>query len=65
MDDRMKVNGTRYEFIRSANGYGVVSIRWAGFGREARNQMFWSEDEKEARAFWNGLWATSCMEDEE
>ena len=45
-----------YEFRRGATGYSVDSKVTSKFGREpCRNQMFWSEDYNEARAFFNGI----------
>lgn len=37
------------------DGFGVDSIVPTSFGGPARNQIFWSENEAEARAFIQGI----------
>lgn len=37
------------------DGWGVDSIVKTDFGGSARNQIFWSENEAEARAFMAGV----------
>lgn len=45
----------KLELRPGADGYGVDSIVPTNFGGDAVNQVFWSESEREARAFMQGV----------
>lgn len=61
----VKIGRVTLEFSSGATGFSVDSWVDTDFGRrKAKNQVFWSGSEMEARAFFNGMCAALAMEGE-
>ena len=56
-----KVGDITVEFRRGAIGFSVDSRVPTNFGGYANNQMYWSENEDQAYAFFQGMRAMSVI----
>lgn len=61
MTDTFKTGDITVEFRRGATGFSVDSRVPTRFGGYANNQMFWSENEDQAYAFFQGMRAMSAI----
>jgi len=53
----------KLELRPGATGFGVDSIVKTNFGGDAVNQVFWSKNEAEARAFMQGVQMMNAIQD--
>jgi hypothetical protein len=61
MSDIFRTGDITIEFRRGATGFSVESRVPTNFGGYATNQMYWSENEDQAYAFYQGMRAMSAI----
>jgi hypothetical protein len=61
MSDIFRTGDITIEFRRDATGFSVESRVPTCFGGYATNQMYWSENEDQAYAFYQGMRAMSAI----